>query len=647
MGKYDLPESITKYTSRFVDPGLESFKLAAQNYSDRFDKNKQSADMISAALETEEFMPGEDAELRDLARDKINSLLGDVAETGAYHTADMAVNKAAHYYTADPDLTLARRNAKEYQKTVSMYDTYGENGVYDPQKDFVSNFKSISVNPDGKTSRNIYKNKAQKVEDYNAAAQALIGTISADSGPWAGYGFDEIEALENYLLTGQEGGVSQPKLDNMVANLVDEYKMTPAGAQLHDRFANSNQNPLRQAVGDAEADNQLLNTLKNVGQNQVRSNRTMNAPSSDSIQGPVTPHTSSAVDYATSIFIGKKKGVGLGLKAQIAATGATAVQTPAGGGYTASGSAIVLDLAQTMSPEQAKEILLEVGPVFDNVEDPIEVIQTLNMLFIQDTGFNDKTIGKAMQDLGVENTPENQKVVMAISKNISGVINAKLAENLGVANPFGSAGTIEGTIFVPNANGGFQRTGGALYPKGTLYIPTSVVKARTGDGWWQDFFNTGSKDIEVDGHRVFSHDITIDGVDYVSAPGYGPAINYLDPKVADLLNTQLYTDADRAKMRSSSTDLRSRTVSTTAKIDAVLRPSVRKDALAFGLTNMDIALLDDGLDRYAASGQSQILNYSSKQIVQSYITTRNHYLEADYDPHQAAFLAQQSVFGLQ
>ena len=39
MGKYDLGIQ-TEYKSKFVDPGLDTFKEAAINYRSRFEKNQ-------------------------------------------------------------------------------------------------------------------------------------------------------------------------------------------------------------------------------------------------------------------------------------------------------------------------------------------------------------------------------------------------------------------------------------------------------------------------------------------------------------------------------------------------------------------------------------------------------------------------------
>ena len=132
QGKYDLPINV-EYKSRFVDPGLDTFKEAALNYRNRFDKNQEATNTMLTALANEQFMPGEQESTQQEMQDNINNILGNVVETGAYHTADLAVNNALRYYTADPELAVKRQNYKEYQKTQLMYDTYGANNVYDPQ----------------------------------------------------------------------------------------------------------------------------------------------------------------------------------------------------------------------------------------------------------------------------------------------------------------------------------------------------------------------------------------------------------------------------------------------------------------------------------------------------------------------------------
>ena len=496
QGKYDLPIDV-EYKSRFVDPGLDTFKEAALNYRNRFDKNQEATNTMLTALANEQFMPGEQEATQQEMQDNINSILGNVVETGAYHTADLAVNNALRYYTADPDLAVKRQNYKEFQKTQLMYDTYGANNIYDPQKNMLPNFQSVSTDSEGKKVYNRYVNKAQKVEDYNAQIQALVGNIASDKSFIAQYGVDGIPILRDILMTGTSTRVSEEKVNNIINDLLGAYKMTPAGIQHFDRYRNSDQNEFGQPLqSDRQADKAILDYMKGVTKNQIFSQTTFNQPSSTSISRTGSQSSDDGYkDFVTEVYKNNQEFVDISPSTQKELLGMQESKIFENA-YTTSLDRVVVDLASANLSKNQLDAIFE-GTGFEGYKDKTKLIQVLDSF-----GFkaDEQQMEYVLKDLGIQDNAQNRRAVTAVANQITERLALAEISNMGA----GINQSFTNAVFQPN--GRTKIVGMYSYPMGTMYIPKEQA-GETFDIGFTDISGPDWEDVTIGDRKLFSREV--------------------------------------------------------------------------------------------------------------------------------------------
>ena len=552
QGKYDLPIDV-EYKSRFVDPGLDTFKEAALNYRNRFDKNQQATNTMLTALANEQFMPGEQDATQQEMQDNINNILGNVVETGAYHTADLAVNNALRYYTADPKLAVKRQNYKEFQKTQLMYDTYGANNIYDPQKNMLPNFQSVSTDGEGKTVYNRYVNKAQKVEDYNAQIQALVGNIASDKTFIAQYGVEGIPILQDILMTGTSTRVSDEKVNNIINDLIGAYKMTPAGIQHFDRYRNSDQNEFGQPLQtDKQADKAIFDYMKAVTKNQVKTDITLNQPTTTSFSrtGPLSSDKTS-LDFVTNVYKNNKDIISISPNLQKQVLGYQESEQFENA-YTTSVDRVIVDFASANLSESQLNTIFD-GTGFENYENKEKLLQTLDSF-----GFtaSDEQMAYTLKHLGIQDNAQNRKALTAVSNQITERLAAAEISNMGGA----LNQSFQNVVFQPNGNA--KVVGGMSYPMGTMYIPTDQLESIFDTpGLLQSPLGLLSyEDAQVGGRKVFAEgEVTgKDGKKYLVIPNaLGKPIDMSDQGNQELLTKNAYSLSDsdlRETQQQRSTD---------------------------------------------------------------------------------------------
>ena len=533
QGKYDLPINV-EYKSRFVDPGLDTFKEAALNYRNRFDKNQEATNTMLTALANEQFMPAEQDATQQEMQENINNILGNVVETGAYHTADLAVNNALRYYTADPDLAVKRQNYKEYQKTQLMYDTYGANNIYDPQKNMLPNFQSVSTDEEGNTVYNRYVNKAQKVEDYNAQIQALIGNIASDKNFIAQYGVEGVPILKDILMTGTSTRVSEEKVNNIINDLLGAYKMTPAGIQHFDRYRNSDQNEFGQPLqSDKQADKALLDYMKGVTKNQIFSQTTFNQPTSTSVSRTGTSSGEESLDFVANVYKNNKDIISISPNLQKEVLGYQESEIFENA-YTTSVDRVIIDFASANLSDSQLNAIFD-GTGFEGYEDKQKLLQTLDSF-----GFtaSDEQMAYTLKHLGIEDNAQNRKAVSAVANQITERLAAAEISNMGG----GINQSFTNVVFQPN--GKAKVVGGMSYPMGTMYIPKDQA-GETFDIGFADISGPDWDDVEIGDRKLFSREVTKDGQTYlVIDNAFGKPIDMSDQGNQELLTKNAYSLSD-------------------------------------------------------------------------------------------------------
>tara|TARA_R110000824_G_scaffold322975_4_gene509920 strand:+ start:1619 stop:3652 length:2034 start_codon:yes stop_codon:yes gene_type:complete len=563
MGKYDLGIQ-TEYKSKFVDPGLDTFKEAAINYRSRFEKNQSVTNSLLASVAEEQFMPGEIDATQQEMMENINSQLGASIESGAYHTMDMDLNRAVQYYTSDPELSLKRSNYKEYLKTQTIYDTYGEQNVYDPQQGSVENFQSVADDGEGGIQKNRYTNKAQKLEDYNATVQAIVGNMRENQAFVNRYGQEAVDGLASYLGGNKEGlgyaeGVSMERMNNMLNDLLGAFKMTPAGAQLQDRYMNSNQNDFGKPLETEQAtDKALVDYMRSVTKNQVGLN--IVAPPEGITNQSSTTTDGSIIDQVASIYRDKKGEINLTPDDYIATKGVERLKGPGKENMLKfdvnsreyGGQGITIDFASLdITDTQLNDILRDTP--FESYGDGLEpaerkakritLLQTLNTYgYSADEDKVEYVISHL--GLGDKDTPAMRGALKDVSN--------ELTERMGIVELENMGGALDknftGVLFTPS--GKAKVVGHNAYPVGTMYIPSNQLVS--------DFDIPGVsyknmldivpdyEEAKVGNRRVFNDGVvTIDGVEYLTIPGaFGKPVDLSDNAVGERLQaTALGTTA--------------------------------------------------------------------------------------------------------
>ena len=562
MGKYDLGIQ-TEYKSKFVDPGLDTFKEAAINYRSRFEKNQSVTNSLLASVAEEQFMPGEIDATQQEMMENINSQLGASIESGAYHTMDMDLNRAVQYYTSDPELSLKRSNYKEYLKTQTIYDTYGEQNVYDPQQGSVENFQSVSDDGEGGIQKNRYTNKAQKLEDYNATVQAIVGNMRENQAFVNRYGQEAVDGLASYLGGNKEGlgyaeGVSMERMNNMLNDLLGAFKMTPAGAQLQDRYMKSDQNEFGKPLETEQAtDKALVDYMRSVTKNQVGLN--IVAPPEGITKQSSTTTDKSILDKVALVYRDRKSEIDLTVSDLLAAEGTEVFKGQENtlrldvNSREYGGQGIIIDFASLdISDAQLNDILRDTP--FESYGDGLEpaerrakritLLQTLNTY-----GYsaNEDKVEYVISHLDIENTPAMRGALKDVSN--------ELTERMGIVELENMGGALDknftGVLFTPS--GKAKVVGHQAYPVGTMYIPRNQLSSDFDTpGLLEDgtlglgFDVPNYEDAKVGNRRVFNDGlVTIDGVDYLTISGaFGKPVDLSDNAVGERLQaTALGTTA--------------------------------------------------------------------------------------------------------
>lgn len=542
MGKYDIPDSVTEYKSMFVDPGMQAFKTAADIYTKRFDENKQATDLLYSTMAEERFVPGEEDQTKEEIYNNINSQLGSVVDQGAYHLADMAVNKAVRYYTSDPILTKKRQNYQEHLKTKTKEQEIGINNLYIPNLDEYQNFKTVTQDEEGNEVINTYTDKAEVVQDYAGTALQLIGNIAQDQRFVAGFGIAG-EQLKELFATGQIAGVSEAKVNNVIKAVLDAYKMTPAGAQLQDRLMNSNQNSYGRPLETQQAtDAAMTKMLQGYAKNQI-SYKEDYAINTD-VMSPSSQPSYGGPNRAIDIFNSRKdpKPTGFTFQDQLETYGVEPNSTIDNSYSINPEDGIIIDIAKDMTEGEISNILQ--GTIFENVgnKDLALTIAT-SLSFSAD----EESVNIALAQLGL--TPND----LPAAAEQANIVSQRLAET-----ELGNMGTkilkdipISNAIFKPSLGGDYKVIGNKQYPVGTWYIPADQIDDDVDLG---GLFDLGDDLKTPKGKNVISQVQKIGDIEYAVIPNALGAGNvYTDParNARNTANTYNISQSDLFDMQGS------------------------------------------------------------------------------------------------
>lgn len=201
--KYELKPFMNTY----VDSGA---KEISQILSERFDKNKAKKDLVEQTLGSMDALEG-DQHLVDRVKYKIQDSLKDIAATGAWEDATMAIDEAVLDLETDDGLLAAKKSMENRQAELNFIkeQTMAGNKVLDFGKSKAKNHSSYVYNKEtSKWEDDVYQAGSETRLDYDAKMGKLLKTIKADSS-----------------------GISRQKADGVAKGIYYTYSQSVEGQQ--------------------------------------------------------------------------------------------------------------------------------------------------------------------------------------------------------------------------------------------------------------------------------------------------------------------------------------------------------------------------------------------------------------------------------
>jgi len=187
----------------------------AQLLSDRYDKNKQSKDLIDRTLSQLELLEGDRGHLERVKTD-VKTTLNDHIKKGDWENSSLVVADAAMLVETDAGLIAANKSMKNRQAEIAAVREAKLNGI--PMLDFGSNIRKTHQSyyydeETGSYITNVYEPMATKQLDYRTRKEKMIGKIPASQ------------------YNAMMAGISRGQTNKTASLVVDQYIQDTAEGQ--------------------------------------------------------------------------------------------------------------------------------------------------------------------------------------------------------------------------------------------------------------------------------------------------------------------------------------------------------------------------------------------------------------------------------
>ena len=151
----------------------------AQLLADRYDKNKQSKDLIDRTLSQLELLEGDRGHLERVKTD-VKTTLNEHIQKGDWENSSLVVADAAMLVETDAGLIAANKSMQNRQAEIAAVREAKLNGI--PMLDFGANIRKTHQSyyydeETGSYITNVYEPMATKQLDYRTRKQKMIGNI--------------------------------------------------------------------------------------------------------------------------------------------------------------------------------------------------------------------------------------------------------------------------------------------------------------------------------------------------------------------------------------------------------------------------------------------------------------------------------------
>ena len=208
---------LTPFPSLYVDDRkVDIATLLAQ----RYDKNKQSKDLIDRTLSQMELLDG-DKQHGERVKGQVKELLNTHIKKGDWENSSLVIQDAVNAVETDKGLIAANQSWKNRQAEIEVIREQKLNGV--PMVDFGADSRKTHQSyfydeESGTYITDIYEPMAQVQLDYRAKKEDMIGKIPADQvGNWTGVNRSKTNKIakllvEQYITDTKEGMQEYRKL---------------------------------------------------------------------------------------------------------------------------------------------------------------------------------------------------------------------------------------------------------------------------------------------------------------------------------------------------------------------------------------------------------------------------------------------------
>lgn len=629
--KYDITGALTPVTSTFVDPGLETFKEAAQMYRASYDKNKDAYNLTKRVVNQMQLMPGdEDAGLRDRFTSNIDSSFEQIIASGAYEDADMAVQNAVEFITSDKTVLRAQQNAAEYLKEEALIEQFGPSGVLDFNKNARETFTTEGTDQEGNVVLNRYRENMEQKEGYAAFMNDLVSGIAESGSPWISdkYGVTG-EQVGQFLTYGNTVGVSNSKMERVVNELYETYVQDKVGDQDFRRLTQIND------LSASEAKQDIINRMKAIARKQVGMKTTLSGLS-DLNKGNNNNDNPLQIDkYTEAILTKGPQKIDITTYKEI--TGGVDGSAP--NSVMVSGQqGILIDFASQMPTTTKNQIAtaLVEGNIASDLDEASSMVgPLLNYLVAEEAGDTDMS-SKLATSLGFDySNSQSKDMLNTISQRLKAVIDTETLNNMGHL------------ITAPNVGGSFvvnsgdqynaEVIGGDIYIDGRYWFTETEMNSladQIGAGhtgaWFWGYGDVSGDDIEniedAQGNKIFQDMGEIDGVKYWSMAG--KSVTPFSQTAGDKWNletmgqdTQDDNQANFHIARDMAYEMDQTQVSTVSNIvsdlsGANINQSLRNEVKDLGQAYLQLIMqnMSHGGSPTGVQGQNAVQNYSKAAL---------------------------------
>lgn len=260
--------------SQYVDP--KKIEISSM-LSERYDKNKQSKDLIDRALAQMDLMEGDKGHLERVKGD-VKGMLNSHIEKKDWENSTLVIQDAANVVETDKGLLAAKKSMANRQEELEVIRKARLEGIemLDFGADRAATHQSYFFDEESETFQsNVYEHASEKKLDYETKMTSLLKTIKAD-------GTDGWE------------GITTNKADRVAAMMYANYINSTEGRQ---DFKRLTQLELPQNLSPEEkadlAKKDIMHRLKGVTRQYVYNKYTVPKGGGNSSNGPIAGWTES------------------------------------------------------------------------------------------------------------------------------------------------------------------------------------------------------------------------------------------------------------------------------------------------------------------------------------------------------------------